>query len=607
MPSVITTAVPVGRQTWRISLAMLAFAGLFVAVGSRLHHLQVDEGERLAQMGERQRTRTWTIAAARGNLYDREGSPLAVSDGTWTITADPAYMDDRLRATVELSRILGLDRDQLRREFENPRNGRTIAKNVDDEHAEKIRALKLTGVYCLRQFTRRYPEGPRAAHVLGYIHGDGGGGGGIEQVLNGVLAGKPGSEMVTVDALGKPSITDRESKPAQPGAHVQLTLDLGMQRIVEEALAEQVAKSKPVNAAAILIRPTSGEVLALASWPTFDPTHLETLTARSMRNNVLTFVYEPGSTFKPLVAGAAVADRLTNWQERIYCERGVWTYRDGRASRTIHNSHAGNEMLSVVEGISQSDNILMAKLGIRLGSDRLSNWVKTFGFGVRTGICLPSDEVGILHPRSHISWMNLTQNCMSMPMGHAIGVTPIQLALAHSAIANGGEWLPPRLVRRIYTIDERGREVEQAVPAMPPPRRIFTTLDAAQIQDAMTHTMSDTHGTGKNLKLDGYTSAGKTGTAEKYKGDKYVGSFVCWAPAEPGVRPELICLVVIDEPSEGSYFGATCAGPVVRTILQRCLQEVLHVPQRADLVPEDDEGRPVKPSRQAAATPRRTR
>jgi cell division protein FtsI (penicillin-binding protein 3) len=607
MPATITTAVPVGRQTWRISLAMLAFAGLFVAVGMRLHHLQVDEGEHLAQMGERQRTRTWTIAAARGNLYDREGSPLAVSDGTWTVTADPAYMDDRLRATVELSRILGLDRDHLRREFENPRNGRTIAKNIDDEKAAQVKALKLTGVNCQRQFTRRYPEGPRAAHVLGFVHNDGKGGGGIEQVLDQILSGKPGTEMVTVDALGKPSITDRESVPAHPGAHIQLTLDLAMQRIVEEVLAEQVAKTKPANAAAILLRPGTGEIMAMASWPSFDPADLTTLTGRTMRNNVLTFVYEPGSTFKPLVAGAAVAERLTNWQERIYCERGTWTFRDGRASRPIRNSHAGNEMLSVVEGISQSDNILMAKLGIRLGSDRLYRWVNTLGFGARTGICLPGDEPGIVHPRSHISWKNLTQNCMSMPMGHAIGVTPLQLALAHNAIASGGEWLPPRLVRRVYTIDDRGREVEQAVPPMPPPRRIYTALDAAQIQEAMTHTMSDTRGTGKNLRLDGYTSAGKTGTAEKYKGDKYVGSFVCWAPAEPGVRPELLCLVVIDEPSEGSYYGGSCAGPAVRTILQRCLQDVLRVPQRADLVPEDDDGRPVKPSRQAAAVPRRTR
>lgn len=601
MASTITTAVPVGRQTWRISLAMLGFAGLFLSVGARLHHLQVDEGEHLAQMGERQRSRTWTIPAARGNLYDREGSPLAVSDGTWTITADPAYMDDRLLATIELSRILGIDRDQLRREFENPRNGRTLAKHVDDDKAEKIKALKLTGIFCQRQFTRRYPEGPRAAHVLGYVHNDGKGGGGIEQVLNAIMAGKPGSEMVTVDAKGKPSITDRESTPPLPGAHIQLTLDLAMQRVVEEALAEQVAKSKPANAAAILLRPTTGEVLAMASWPSFDPAQLETLTSRTMRNNALTFVYEPGSTFKPLIAGAAVAERVTQWQERIYCERGVWTYRDGRAARTLHNSHAGNESLSIIDGIAQSDNILMAKLGLRLGPDRLFQWVTRLGFGAKTGICLPGDEKGQVRPRSDREWSPLGL-CMSAPMGHGLAVTPLQLALAHASIANAGEWLPPRLVRRIYTLDERGREVEQAVPALPPARRIYTALDAAQIQEAMTHTMSDTRGTGKNLQLDGYTCAGKTGTAEKYTGNKFVGSFVCWAPAEPGVRPELLCLVVMDEPSEGSYYGGSCAGPAVRSILQRCLQDVVRLPQRSDLPPVDENGKPLKAPRATTAT-----
>jgi cell division protein FtsI (penicillin-binding protein 3) len=196
---------------------MLAFAGLFVLVGMRLHHLQVNEGEHLAQLGERQRTRTWTITAARGNIYDSDGCPLAISDGTWSIIADPVYMDDRLRATVELNRILGLDRDLLRREFENPRNGRTIAKGVDDEHAEAVRKLNLAGVYCQRQYTRRYPDyqgGGVAAHVLGFVHSDGTGGGGLEQSLDQVLAGKPGTETVNVDAKGKPSITDRDSKPA---------------------------------------------------------------------------------------------------------------------------------------------------------------------------------------------------------------------------------------------------------------------------------------------------------------------------------------------------------------------------------------------------------
>lgn len=604
-------AIPVDKQTWRISLAILAFSGLFLLVGWRLHHLQVDEGERLSQKGERQRNRTWTIPAARGNLYDVDGSPLAISDGTWTLTADPSYMDDRLRATVEISKILGIDRNVLRKEFTNPRNGRTIAKGISDERAEAIRALKLAGVYCQREFARRYPEGTAAAHVLGYVHHDSTGGGGIEQTLEKILAGKPGSETVCMDALGKPLTTDHESIPAQPGAHVQLTINLAIQRIVEDALKAQVEKTRPANAAALVIRPSTGEILAMSSYPSFDPSKLETLKGNNMRNNALSFVYEPGSTFKPLVAGAAVAEKLASWSERINCERGAWTYREGRAARTIHNSHGGNESLSIVDGIAQSDNILMAKLGIRMGPDRLFNWVTALGFGAKTGIPLPGDEKGQLRPRSDREWSSIGA-CMSVPMGHGLSVTPLQLAMGHASVANGGELLAPRLVHRVYTVDDRGIQIEQALPALRTSRRVFSPADAAQIQEAMTHTMSDSHGTGKDLQLDGYTCAGKTGTAEKIVGGQYshsnhVGSFVCWAPAEAGVRPELLCLVVVDDPSVGSHYGAVCAGPVVRTILQRSLQDVLRIPQKEGTSPHDDENGVAKPLRVTANSPRRTR
>lgn len=582
----------------------LAFVALFGSVVWRLHELQVTQGDFFKQKAERQQTRTWTIEAPRGNLYDGDGSPLAVSDGTWTITADPRYMDDKLRATVELSRILGLDRDLLRREFENPRNGRLIAKSVDDERADKVRALKLSGVNCRRQFTRRYPEGPLASHVLGFVLADGTGGAGLEHSLNNVMMGKPGSETVTVDALGNPSISEDTSEniPAQPGAHVQLTIQLALQRRLEQVLADQVEKSHPANIMGIVVRPTTGEVLAMASWPSFDPRDPRTLDGRSMRNNAVSFVYEPGSTFKPLIVGAAISEHLANWSERIYCERGVWTYRFGRSARTIHNSHMGNENLTLTDGIAQSDNILMAKLGIRLGPEKLYDWATRLGFGQRTGITLSGEDYGLVRPKA--KW-DVLGSCMSVPMGHEIAVTPLQLIMAHSTIANGGEWLPPRIIKRIFTTDEKGHEIELPLPPLPAPRRVFDMLDAAQIQQAMTHTMSDTHGTGKGLQLDGYTCAGKTGTAEKlvnghYSHSNHVGSFICWAPAEPGVKPELVCLVVTDDPSQGSHYGATCAGPPVRNLLQYGLENVLRLPKRLDLAnTEDDEEEPAK------ATPRK--
>jgi cell division protein FtsI (penicillin-binding protein 3) len=597
-------AVLIAPQPWRTGLAMVAFAALFALIAWRLHHLQVDQGGHLAELGERQRTRTWTIQAARGNLYDADGAPLAVSDGTWTVTCDPIYMDDRLRATVELNRILGIPRSELRAHFESPRNGRTLAKSLDDAHAEEIRRLNLAGVYVRREFTRRFPEGALAAHTLGFVFADGKGASGIEQALDQEMAGIPGHETVTVDALGKPSLTDAESQPAQPGAHVQLTISMPIQRILETALLEQVGACRPLSAAGVVIRPATGEILAMASWPTFDPARITARDQAAMRNNLLTFPYEPGSTMKPLVVGAAVSDGLTSFSEMINCERGAWTYREGRAVRTIHEKTGGHGILSVVQGISLSDNILMAKLGVRMTPEQMKGWMQRLGFGQRTGITLRGEDSGLLPRGSGGKWSRLNEN-MSLSIGHGIMVTPLQLALAHAAVANGGLWLPPRLIKRVYAAGDQERELP--TPALPEPRRIFSPEVAAGIQEAMTHTMTD--GTAQDSELVGYTAAGKTGTAEKVVGGGYssahnIGSFVCWAPAEPNVRPELLCLVVVDDPSVGKGFGSIVAAPVVQKVLQASL-EYLHVPKRPDLVQaEETKGKPGATAT-AARKPRR--
>lgn len=599
-------AVLIAPQPWRTGLAMVAFTALFALIGWRLHHLQIDQAGHLSELGERQRTRTWVLQAPRGNLYDSDGAPLAVSDGTWTVTCDPVYMDDRLRATVELSRILGIPRAELRAHFESPRNGRTLAKSLDDAHAEEIRRLNLTGVYVRREFTRRYPEGALAAHTLGLLFADGKGASGIEQALDRDLAGTPGHETLAVDALGKPSLTDAESQPAQPGAHVQLTISMPIQRILEEALLEQVGKCKPVSAAGLVVRPATGEILAMASWPSFDPVRMTTRDQAAMRNNILTFPYEPGSTMKPLVVGAAVADGLTSFAEMINCERGAWTYREGKAVRTIHEKTGGHGVLSVTQGISLSDNILMAKLGVRMTPEQMKSWMQRFGFGQRTGITLRGEDAGLLPRGSGGKWSRLNEN-MSLSIGHGIMVTPIQLAMAHSAIANGGLWLPPRLVKRVYAVGEQEREL--SVPALAEPRRIFSPEDAARIQEAMTHTMTD--GTAKDSELEGYTAAGKTGTAEKVVGGNYsgahnIGSFVCWAPAEPNVRPELLCLVVVDDPSVGKGFGSVVAAPVVQRVLQASLQH-LRVPMSPELVQAAEAEKVEKAEKAKAATARAAR
>lgn len=582
------SAVPAIAQPWRIALTGAVFCALFTVVAARLHHLQIEKGESLTELGDRQRMSKLKIQAPRGNLYDASGMPLAISDGRWSLYADPSYMDDRLRATVELSRLLDLPRADLRQQFQSRFNGRRIAKGLDDRQADDIRALKLAGLSLRREFLRIYPEGGLAPHVLGFVLADGHGGAGIEQVLDAQLRGVDGAEIIAVDAFGQPVLMTRESVPVRLGAHVQLTIDAVIQRQLQTALAEAVAKHRPKTACGLVLRPGTGEILAMASWPDFDPRDLAQLKPESLRNNALSFVYEPGSTIKPLIAGAVVADRLATWTEMIDCSNGAWTYRYGKAVRTIHEKSGGHGVLSLIEGIAYSDNILMAKLGIRMGPERLQDWVKRLHFGRRTGICLPGDEFGIIPGKA--AW-NPTDACMSVPMGHGLAVTPIQMACAHAAVANGGMWLAPRLVKRVWTTDDSGGERELALPALPAPDRLFPTADAAQIQVAMTHTM--TEGTGKRAGLDGWTSAGKTGTTEKLVNGRYssannVGSFVCWAPASPQRQPELLAMVVIDDPSANGRFGSETAAPVVQKVLQFSLEH-LRVPK--DKVEADPDAR----------------
>lgn len=578
--------IPITRQPWRFGLAIAGFAGLLAWVGWRLYDLQIVQGEQLALMGSRQTNRTWVLPAARGSFYDNNGMPLVESGATWAVSCDPRYMEDRLTATVELARILGVPRDTLRAQFESNRNGRQLAKGIPDEIAKQVKDLKLTGVYVRSEFTRMYREGGLAAHVLGFIMSDGKGAAGLEAQFNEQLSGTPGKEILQIDAFGKPVMSGLESIPPKPGADIQLTIDAVLQRSLEKELAVAIEKHAPKRAAGVIIRPATGEIVAMASWPAFDPATRQGVDGEALRNNVTQLVYEPGSTFKPLIAGAAVHEKLTTFSSTIFCERGRWTYREGRAARTITDhslKHGGHANLTVTQGIALSDNILMAKLGIRLGTDKLYGWVQNLGFGRKTSICLPGEEIGIVPARKR--WTVMSE-CMSIPMGHNIAVTPLQLAMAHAAVANGGMWNPPRLIRRIYSENVEHQQVDLPLPALEPPRRMYEIADAAAIQEAMTHTM--TEGTGKQADLDGYTAAGKTGTAEKlvdgrYSEEHHVGSFVCWAPAEVGKRAELLALVVIDDASKNGHYGATTAAPVVQRVLQSGL-EYLKVPKNPALM-----------------------
>lgn len=583
-------------RIWRAASLAAVFLCLFGLLGFRLHHLQVDQGEMFAAMAERQREKTWELPASRGSIYDGSGAPIAVSQSGWTLTCDPTLMDDRLRATVELARIVPtLDREKLRKEFECGKNGRVLARALSDEQATAIRALKLTHLALKREEARVWPGGSIAPHVVGFVNADGKGGGGIEQVLDDRLAGVSGKETLQVDALGKPVLTSSgETVPPINGANVQLTIEVAIQRELEAALEEAGAKHKPKGAAGIVVRPSTGEIVAMASWPSFDPADRSTFQPEALNNRAVQMVYEPGSVMKPLVAGAAVAEKLVTWSTKLDCHHGAWTY----GKRTIHEATSEHGWLTVTEGIALSDNILMAQLGIKLGPDALWTWVDSFRFGHKLGICLPGEGAGMLAPKSKFT---ITGSCMSVPMGHEIAVTPLQMVMAHAGVANHGQWLPPRLVKRVWTEGPAGAK-DIPVPDIGQPKRIFDEQDALQIEQAMTHTM--TEGTGKKADLDGYIAAGKTGTTMKlvdghYSDTHHVGSFVCWAPAQPDapVADKLVCLISVDDPSANGHYGAEVAAPYVQRVLQFAMEQ--------SRVPKVD--KPDKPDKAATPAKRRQR
>lgn len=580
----VIPATPRYLRAWILIALIGAIASLLVW---RLWQLQVLGGAHFDLLARRQQMRSWQIPACRGGIYDARGEQLAVSLERWDLYADPDYMSEKLRATIALSEYLELDRAALRAHFSATSNGRLLMRGLDVAQKEHIEELALDGIYLRRNYRRAYPQGSLAANVLGFLSHDGTGGAGIESRFESHLCGVPGRRVWRVDARGRRLFCDADEalyEAPRPGQHLFLTIDARLQKKAEELLARAIAHHAASSGAVIAIRPGTGDILAMASWPTFD-----LITARDggiedlalTRNQAIQIVYESGSTMKPLVAGAAVAEGLAAWDERIFCENGRWTYRHGRAARTIHDHsfhHGGHQWLTVAEGVAKSDNVLMAKLGVRLGPERLHRWVQHFGFGSETGIDLAGESPGVVHPLN--KWTP-TGACMSVPIGHEFSVTPLQMALVHAAIANQGQWNPPRLVERIVSGFDTGTLHEIAVESRFPARRIFPAKDALRIQDAMRLVMEE--GTGQRLQLDGYSSAGKTGTTEKiidgrYSKDRHIGSFVGWAPATRSHPAELLVLAVIDDPRKNGHYGSQTGGPVVQELLQYGLEEVLVLP-----------------------------
>lgn len=541
-------------------LLVLCF-GWFGCIAARLYYLQVIQYVEFLTRAERQQQRTIEVAPKRGVIYDRQMNPLAMSLAVDSIYAVPSEFTNAPMAAALLAPVLGLDPNQLLERFQSARSFCWVKRRVKPAESTRVRDLNLTGIYFQPETKRFYPKGVLAAQAIGYVGLDDNGLGGIEYALDAAIKGKPGRVLLASDARRH---TYHSSEWAGvPGKNVVLTLDEKIQYIAEKALAEKVQAAHAAGGVAVVQNPNTGEILAIANQPTFDPNDFNTSTPAGRLDRAVGWVYEPGSTFKLIPVAAALEEKLATPDESIDCQGG----RIVLAGHTIHDAEP-HYVLSLTDMVAESSDVGTVKLAIRLGDERLYRYIRAFGIGSKTGIELPGEERGLLQPPSRWSGISIGE----MAIGQEAAVTPVQMITMYSAIANGGILFQPRIVHDVFT----GAHHDDLAPAAG--HRVLSAQTAETMRRIFEAVVD--HGTGKGAQLAGYSSAGKTGTAQKvdasgtYNHSLHIGSFIGFAPA---VHPAVTILVVIDAPV-GAYYGAEVAAPVFRSIAEQTLG-YLNIPQ----------------------------
>lgn len=561
-------------HSWRLHVVVTLLGLAWLVLAGRLVQLQWLQREDLASRATRQRVWVEPISARPGDLFDREGRLLATTVRKRSLFVVPSRIRDPEPLAKSIAGALGLDPAWVRQQVQpDPeRHFAWIKRRLTAAEVEKIRALDLTPrTWGFRdEYQREYPQGPLATQVLGLRDIDGVGRGGVEQGLDDILRGQNGSRQLLRDARGR--VLDREDDeffPPRHGQDVTLALDSVIQLFTERELDQIMTTWQPESCCALVMDPTSGDVLAMASRPTFDPNHPEQATDDAWTNRTIADIYEPGSTFKPFVVAYGLEHGLIHRDDQFHCEWGE--YRMGR--RVLHDHHRYGT-LNLTDVLVKSSNIGMAKVGQKLGNDNLYAAAVQFGFGRKTGIELPGEQAGVLRPLAQ--WNSYSTG--SIPMGHELATTPLQLLTAHCALANGGTLLQPRLV-----LPETASRVDRAadsgsVPSLVSSARLVqqtVSRDTARwlIEGPMQEVV--TRGTGKRARIPGYHVFGKTGTAQSlspqggYTSGKYISSFVCGGPVE---NPRLLVLVVVNQASVGSEsFGGKVAAPAAAEILKQSL------------------------------------
>ncbi|HSN69786.1 MAG TPA: penicillin-binding transpeptidase domain-containing protein [Thermoanaerobaculia bacterium] len=538
--------------------------GLWCAgVVARLAQIQIARHDDYVKRAARQQERTLELVAVRGSILDARGRVLAESVAGTSVYADPQTITDPAAVARALASVEGLG--VARRDLEKRLGGRGefawVARQLPPEVGEKVRALAIPGIYFLEESRRSYPKNRLAANILGYVSIDGEGLGGIEHSLDGRIRGRAGKVTILRDARRGMYLVGGEGASGSVDGHdLVLTIDEVIQFAAEKALAKAVDAWDAPAGSVVVLDPRDGAILALASWPTFDPNRFRSFPPASWRNRPVQDLYEPGSTFKIVTAAAAIEERVATPSQMIDCGDGSIQIANVRI-----REHDGKRygIIPFDEVIAHSSNVGTIRVALALGQKRFYEWTRRFGFGSRTGVELPGEASGIL--RTPDRWSLLSNAVISI--GQEIAVTPLQVAAATAAIANGGILVQPHVVKHV--VDRSGAIVSSA-PATRG-ERIMSDRTAAVLNEMLKGVVI--RGTGKSAQLVEYVAAGKTGTAQKavrggYHPEKTVASFAGYVPAD---RPRLVILVVVDEPRGGAY-GGEVAGPAFREIAEAALR-----------------------------------
>jgi cell division protein FtsI (penicillin-binding protein 3) len=561
-------------QTKRLLIVAAVALVWMVAVFGRLGYLQLFRHSDYMARAQRQQKRVIEITPKRGAIYDRNMHPLAMSLQVDSAFAIPSELgENKAQAAQLLSGVLGIPRDMLETKLESGATFVWIARKLPPEKREAVEALNLKGVYFQKENQRFYPKRDLAAHVLGFVDLDEKGLGGIEYELDDQIRGK--SEKIIVMADARQRWFDGGEAQRERGANVVLTLDEKVQYIAERELGAAIAKTRAIAGTVVVMNPNKGEILALANWPKFNPNAASDAPAEARMNRGVSALYEPGSTFKLITLAAAFDQGITRPGEVFDCENGA-VYVAGHRIR----DHKPFGLLSVSDILAQSSDVGAIKIALRLGAPKFYDYIRAFGFGQLTGVDMPGESKGILRRLENWSAVSIG----SISMGQEVGVTPIQLATAVSAIANGGLLYKPRVIAELRRGDRVLPLESQLAPTEP--RRVIRADTAATLRRLMEGVVLD--GTGKLAHLDGWTAAGKTGSAQKidpatgrYSRTQLIASFTGFAPIS---NPAVTILVSLDSPV-GQHEGGQVAAPVFKRIAEQILP-YLDVPRDVPIGPQ---------------------